>query len=96
MEYVIITLIIVIILLIYGIHNLMIKYETLEDEVLESDTFIETIITPIQKAYLRMKAIDRIGSFESDDETGFIFEEIKSTMELLNKRLNLDGTEEKE
>jgi uncharacterized membrane protein len=96
MEYVIITLIIVIILLIYGIHNLMIKYETLEDEVLESDTFIETIITPIQKAYLRMKAIDRIGSFESDDETGFIFEEIKSTMELLNKRFNLDGTEEKE
>ena len=96
MEYVIITLIIVIILLIYGLHNLMIKYETLEDEVLESDTFIETIIEPIQNAYLRMKAIDRIGSFESDDEAGFIFKEIKSTMELLNKRLNLDGTEEKE
>lgn len=96
MEYVIITLIIVIILLTYGIHNLMIKYEILEDEVLESDTFIETIITPIQSAYLRMKAIDRIGSFESDDEAGFIFKEIKSTMELLNKRLNLDGKEEKE
>ena len=74
----------------------MVKYETLEDAVLESDAFTETIITPIQKAYLRMKAIDRIGSFESDDEAGFIFKEIKSTMELLNKRLNLDGTEEKE
>ena len=96
MEYVIITLIIVIILLIYGIRNLMIKYEALEDVVLESDTFTETIHASIQTAYLRMKAIDRLGSFESDDESGFIFKEIKSTMELLNKRLNLDGKEENE
>ena len=42
------------------------------------------------------KQIDRLGSFESDDESGFIFEQIKSSMEMLNKRLDLDATKEKE
>ena len=96
MEIIIAILSLIIILLSYGIYNLLIKYEVLEDSITESETFIETTLTSIQNAYSRMKAIDRIGSFESDDESGFIFKEIKSAMELLNKRLNLDGTEEKE
>ena len=96
MEIIIAILSLIIVLLSYGIYNIMIKYEVLEDGVSESDAFIETTLTSIQNAYTRMKAIDRIGSFESDDESGFIFKEIKSAMELLNKRLNLDGTEEKE
>ena len=36
-------------------------------------------------AYKRMKEVDRLGSFEADDETGFIiFQEIKGTAEELN------------
>jgi hypothetical protein len=35
-------------------------------------------------AYKRMKEVDRLGSFEADDETGFIFQEIKETAEELN------------
>ena len=35
-------------------------------------------------AYKRMKEVDRLGSFEADDETGFIFQEIKGKAEELN------------
>ena len=43
-----------------------------------------------------MVRIDRLGSFESDDESGYIFQEIKSAMDELNEVYNLDGeTEEK-
>ena len=50
----------------------------------------------MKSAYDKMKQIDRLGSFESDEESGFIFEQIKSSMEMLNKKLDLDATQEKE
>ena len=75
MEIIIAILSLIIVLLSYGIYNIMIKYEVLEDGVSESDAFIETTLTSIQNAYTRMKAIDRIGSFESDDESGEASEE---------------------
>ena len=96
MEIIIVILSAIIVLLLYGIYNLIQKYEALEDEVSQFDTFIELVYTSIRTAYYRMKTIDRVGSFESDDESGYIFKEIKSTMELLNKQFNLDAPEEKE
>ena len=51
-------------------------------------------------AYKRMKDVDRLGSFEADDETGFIFKEIKKTTTELNNFINKyittddDSTEE--
>ena len=54
----------------YVIWNLTTKLESLEDWV--SD-FIDTI----EKIQTELKEIDYRGSFESDDETGAIFEQIK-------------------
>jgi hypothetical protein len=96
MEYVIAALILIIILLIYGIYNLISKYEILEDDISEFDLWVETTHANIKKAYFRMKAIDRLGSFEADDESGFIFKQIKSSMEALNEKLNLDGSKAEE
>ena len=50
----------------------------------------------MKKAYDRMKKIDRLGSFEADDESGYIFNEIKTAMEELNEVYELDATKEKE
>ena len=96
MEYVIAVLIVIVILLIYGIYNLISKYEILEDEISEFDLWVETTHANIKSAYFRMKAVDRLGSFESDDESGFIFEEIKSSMEALNEKLNLNDPKKEE
>ncbi len=83
-------------LALYVIKNLLSKYEELEDEIEKADDAFLVVYNDIRFAYNRMKKIDRLGSFESDDESGFIFTQIKNSMELLNKRLNLDAKEEKE
>ena len=91
----IITLSIVVVLLVFGIYNLLRKNEALEDELDNSDTYIQSVYDSMKNAYNRMIKIDRLGSFESDDESGYIFDEIKSSMENLNEKYNLDGEEEK-
>jgi len=55
------------------------------------------------KAYKRMQEIDRLGSFEADDETGYIFQEIKTVTtdleEFVSKYItndNDDSTEKEE
>ena len=84
------------ILQMYVIRNLLVKYEIMEEELEKTDEFFLEFYNDMKSAYDRMKQIDRLGSFESDDESGFIFEQIKSSMEMLNKRLDLDATQEKE
>ena len=68
----------------YVIWNLMTKQEMLEDWI---TNFIETI----EKIDFDLKQIDYKGSFESDDETGAIFSEIKNTIKQLD---NFKGEEQ--
>lgn len=83
-------------LLGYGTYNLLRKNEVLEDEMEFSEKYINLAYDSMKKAYDRMKKIDRLGSFEADDESGYIFNEIKTAMEELNEVYELDATKEKE
>jgi hypothetical protein len=96
MEYVIVVLSLIIISLIYAVWNLVRKYESLEDEMEFSEKYINLAYDSMKRAYDRMKKIDRLGSFEADDESGYIFNEIKTAMEELNEVYELDATKEKE
>lgn len=96
MEYVIVSLSLIIIALIYSVWNLVRKYESLEDEMEFSEKYINLAYDSMKRAYGRMKKIDRLGSFEADDESGYIFNEIKTAMEELNEVYELDATNEKE
>lgn len=67
----------------YTTYNLLRKNEALEDSLEEyeaglneQDKLISEIATKIDESMLKMKEIDRIGSFEADDETGYIFKNI--------------------
>jgi|TARA_B100000035_G_scaffold304562_1_gene304431 predicted PurR-regulated permease PerM len=62
----------------YVIWNLNTKLESLED-------WIEDFINTIQKVESQLKQIDYRGSFEADDETGTIFEQIKTTVSQLDR-----------
>ena len=71
--------------------NLLRKVESLEDYVddlensnVEYYTFFSNLKSKVREAYYRMKNIDRLGSFEADDETGFIFKELKDIVDQLN------------
>ena len=62
----------------YIIWNLNTKQEILE-------TWIEDFIQTIEKVNIELEQIDYLGSFESDDETGSIFEQIKTIIKQLDK-----------
>ena len=67
----------------YIIWNLFRKTELLE-------TWVEDFTQRIQIVQNNLKEIDSKGAFESDDETGTIFEQIKETVNQLD---NLKGEE---
>ena len=58
----------------------------------------EGLIIEIQKiiefATTKMKQVDTKGHYESDDETGFFFQQLKELQELLNGIFENDRTEE--
>ena len=74
MIYIIIILVVLLGILTFALVNSLRKYEILEGELEATDKLIETVYISMQKALLRMTSIDRLGSFEADDESGFIFE----------------------
>jgi|TARA_R110001606_G_C15207340_1_gene632500 hypothetical protein len=81
---------------IYIIWNLLRKVERLEDELNTSEDLIESTFKDFDEAYTKLTKIDRMGSFEADDESGFIFDKIKSIIEQLNNQYNPYGEEKKE
>ena len=62
----------------YVIWNLTTKQEMLED-------WIASFMEAIEKIDFDLKQIDYRGSFEADDETGTIFEQIKTTVSQLDR-----------
>jgi len=72
--------------------NQMRKQEALEsyiEELENSNTeyyqFFTTLKSRMNESQSKLKQIDRMGSFEADDETGFIFSELRDMVDELNK-----------
>jgi hypothetical protein len=90
-----ITIIILSILLCISIlinFNQMRKQEALEsyiDELENSNTeyyqFFTALKSRMNESNSKLKQIDRLGSFQADDETGFIFSELRDIIDELNK-----------
>jgi hypothetical protein len=59
--------------------------EELENSNTEYYTFFQRLKTQIGESNSKLKQVDRLGSFESDDETGFAFKELKDIYEDLNR-----------
>ena len=59
--------------------------EELENSNTEYYTFFQKLKTQIGESNSKLKQIDRLGSFQADDETGFAFKELKDIYEDLNK-----------
>jgi|TARA_R110001592_G_scaffold150979_1_gene377132 hypothetical protein len=81
----------IIIILLYIVWNLLRKVERLEDDVDESNDVIDSANKSFKNALARMKEVDRLGSFEADDESGFIYKEIQSALDKLNNEINPDA-----
>jgi hypothetical protein len=81
---IIISLSVMVVILGYTTFNLLRKNETAEDIVLNYLLYLDKISKVIEISDERLKKIDQKGTFKSDDEVGFFFEEIKQIQEILN------------
>lgn len=82
---ILIILSILVVILGFTTFNLLRKNEQAEDIIMSQDTFISKFMDTVNKADAKLKQIDHKGSFESDDEIGFFFKEVKNIQATLNE-----------
>jgi hypothetical protein len=80
----IIILSLLIVVLGFTTYNLLKKNEKCEDLINSYEAYMSNISENIKFADKKLKEIDAKGSFESDDEVGFFFKEIKVLQEMIN------------
>jgi hypothetical protein len=76
---------VLVVILGFTTFNLLSKNEQAEDIIISQDEFISKFMDTVNKADAKLKQIDHKGSFESDDEIGFFFKEIKNIQATLNE-----------
>jgi hypothetical protein len=65
--------------------NLLRKNEKAEDILVGYLDYLDKISKVIEVSDARLKKIDHKGTFQSDDEVGFFFDQIKKLQEILNE-----------
>lgn len=94
MELIIALLIIAVGVLSYTTYNLLKKNEKQEDILASYLLYMDQLSKIIEHSDERLKKIDSKGTFQSDDEIGWFFEQIKVIQERLNNfKLTNDGEE---
>ena len=90
----ILVLTVIAIAMMFGIANLTKRVETYEEQIEELELgldFYRDLVDSIREQMLetqaRLTEVDIRGSFEADDEVGFVFKDIKSLIEDLNYKL---------
>lgn len=81
---IIILLFIIIIVLCFTTYNLLKKNEKCEDVIMSYENYMSNLSNTIEFSDKKMKEIDAKGSFESDDEVGFFFKQMKILQQQLN------------
>jgi hypothetical protein len=84
----IIILSIVVVILGYTTINLLFKNEKIEDLIISQQKYISSISEIIKDSEKKLKEIDEKGVFESDDEIGWFFNEIKKIQNILSQYKN--------
>ena len=101
MIWIILILLLVASALGYAVWNLLKKYEALEAEFEDlgsnyeqAEVLLSEMAGHIDNAISRMKDIDKLGSFEANDETGYVFKELYEIVEQLEVYYNGEKSEE--
>ena len=80
----IIILSVVVLALGYTTFNLLQKFEKQEDILAGYLEYLDKLSRVIEVSDEKLKEIDSRGTFESDDEVGFFFQQIKGLQDILN------------
>jgi|TARA_R100001509_G_C4748053_1_gene175382 predicted nucleic acid-binding Zn-ribbon protein len=76
------------IIFIYILRNLLIKVEKYEDEVVKLQDTLSTIQNTLADSKKHLNQLDERGVFESDDEVGYFFEQLKTVQDELDRLTN--------
>ena len=95
-SYIIIGILVILLgVLGYATLNLLRKNETAEDLIIGYLGYLERLSQVIELTDEKLKKLDNIGSFKSDDEIGFFFNQVMELQKILNefniKTLDQDG-----
>lgn len=93
-ELFIILLIALVLVLSYTTYNLLRKNEKQEDVLAQYLAFLDSLSKNIEYVDTRLKQIDSKGIFESDDEIGWFFDQIKVMQSRLNNFKLIDDTKQ--
>jgi len=74
-----------VVILGYTTFNLLVKNEKAEDIIVSQNDFIDKITSQINKSKKRLDKIDEKGTFKSDDEIGWFFNEVKKIQNDLSR-----------
>ena len=88
MEIVLGILGLIVIVLGFTTWNLLMKNEKAEDLISEQDTLISELTSSVIKIDEVITQLDSSGAFESDDEIGTFFEQIKNMRDTLLNNLD--------
>ena len=85
------------ILLAYIIRNLLIRNEKYEDVVRDQVQYLQNISDAVGEGQKHLKELDEKGVFQSDDEVGYYFEQMKIIQDELDRYMLPEnyGKEEK-
>ena len=72
----------------YTTFNLLTKNETAEDIIVSQQEFIDKIEEHITFSEKRLKQVDEKGTFKSDDEIGWFFNEVQKIQKKLSQFKN--------
>jgi ABC-type sugar transport system permease subunit len=84
MIIIIIILVLLVLVLMFTNYNLLKKNEKCEDIIKSYETYMVNFSNIINFSDKKIKEIDARGAFESDDEIGFFFKQIKFLQDQLN------------
>jgi hypothetical protein len=75
----------VIIILGIAIRNLLVKVERYEDITVDQTIYLQNISEIIRDSQKHLKNLDEKGVFQSDDEVGYFFEQMKDVQKELDR-----------
>jgi predicted PurR-regulated permease PerM len=80
--------VLIVAVLTYAIINLVKQTEQLEDQVSYYIDVVDSVREKVLDVQVQLKEIDIKGSFEADDEVGFVFKEIQVLVDDLTNTIN--------
>lgn len=81
----IIILSVLVVVLGFTTYNLLRKNEKQEDILASYLNYLDRISRVIEVSDEKLKQVDARGTFQSDDEVGFFFQQIKGLQDILNE-----------